>query len=382
MKIQCSAVVIETPQKSEVSTHISSVTKSAELNRSSPNSYALMKNRCHQYMFHNSLKFEDLRQMCLDVRQSGTLSSLMKNLDEKGHYWNKVKELENEVLGSKSFTTFLQSFVSEQLCVPVKHSFAGYIVFQYSYIFKLDIEQAFHELFSWKISNTSCEQCYPGIEVCNTDTYTESFNRCALQKMPSEMSSSDDSFKDPDYIMSAENSSTSLEMSISDENCIRRIDVDKFEFSDDVSKEFFNPFINITNVSQGFLDLPSSPSVMNTSVPVHSTPIKAKKNSVCQFCEKDFGKQSNLKTHLGRWRWNFNFQVIFRTNLLYFETILIPIPLSVSVHKIFPNNACIFKCPAAGCSFVSNNKIHFNRHSHRRELVPSQAEVLYYFIRN
>ena len=293
MKVSSTDGIIETPQKMTSPLPFTG-------RQSTPSPYATKQlqrmERCHLYFKHRNEAFADMRTMLLTPEQSFEASDLLKNI--KSECIVKFQDIENAARDSKQFSSFIETFLSEQLCIPKKLGFVSYILFQYLYFHNLNVDDAFYDLFCLYSSDILCEECE---KVKNGAVNVEAHNQNILQAILSE-DVPDDSFDDPEYEIS-ESESSYLTVHSSDSEHVLLCESEKM--CSDID-EFINPFVDLDNdvfISKSVSCNMEKKKVVVEKVLAHSTPQKdsgSDTNTVCKYCRKDFYKKSNLNTHLGR----------------------------------------------------------------------------------
>ena len=303
MRVMVTDGLIETPQKNFDSPYLE--------NRSKPSKYASASInrmlRCHYFLKHSDRKFVNLKLMLLTPSISREVAELMKDI--KPRCIDLFKDLEVEELARNNetdgFTIFLEGFLAEQLSVPKKHSFASFLVFQYRYMHDLSVEDAFYDLFCLYSKRIKCKECHYnyGEEVPQD---LETHNLHVLQSLQSE-DVLDDSINDPEFNI---DSNYTTDTSIQENSTEIGVNLNLENNSGDDSDYFINPFAAVSSNFR-MVNMKENPDIDEEvrdscnrcspvrEVPVHSTPKKADNQTVCEYCEKDFKKVSNLKTHLG-----------------------------------------------------------------------------------
>ena len=116
---------------------------------------------------------------------------------------------------------------------------------------------------------------------------------------------------------------------------------DPFEFTDELG---INPFLSS--------DDETSQCGNRKLLGPRTSSVKARKEVECDHCLKSFQNRYNLKLHI------------------------------IQIHRIFPSNMKVFKCPESQCEFVTGSKGCYNRHAttHLRRM--SKTRVMNFLIQN
>merc|ERR1719357_109829 len=109
MRVSSTDGMIETPQKMTSPLPFTG-------RQSTPSPYATKQlqrmKRCHWYFKHRNEAFADMRSMLLTPDQSFEISDLLKNI--KSACIVKFQDIENATRDSKQFSSFIETFLSEQ----------------------------------------------------------------------------------------------------------------------------------------------------------------------------------------------------------------------------------------------------------------------------
>ena len=348
--MNCSSLAVETPQKLYIREKSQTPVKlkldpDKRFSPSKPLQTLLESiNRVHQYQFHLEFKILELTDIKISQKTVGEIKQVI--VDESPDVSDLVLKVEEIAIAEGKFSSFLRNYISEEFEVDQGYSFLIICVLNYMDSFCLSVSESFFELLKLSNTDTLCQSCILGIDVCEKVKMAQIHNlgiyRTLLTNFDSGIDDiinhSDDSTNDMPY--GEEDRETSQTSSLTEPSV--------FDFQVETeTRKIFNPFdssssenslpnqiLNSTEFSNPFSD--SETNIINPSDKYESCD-KYK----CEFCDKHFSNSYNRKLHL------------------------------VSVHKIFPKGMFIYKCAFPSCKFVNGSKILYTRHvpTHTKEIL-------------
>jgi len=282
----------------------------------------------HDFLYHEDIYFSDLEGIGMNQDSTVKIESFFSD------YKQKVPEiiLKKEELARANcgFSDHIRDYLTEEFNIDSEFAFLTTLILCFSHKKNISVTESAEVLLNSQ--NTSCKNCDDNLD--SDDSLAD-------------ISSVDDSVHDKDYVNdeaedpSSEDSSSSFDFNAGELK--KRTDVYNFQDQEDQSFRVYNPFCYDGKSVDGSVlvnsTFKSSNKMAKGLFSDEISPIKKVnpkvKSSTCAHCGKTFSKKNNLNRHL------------------------------ISVHKIFLKGSTVFECPAAGCSFTSDNQSHFNRHKHK-----------------
>ena len=297
--------------------------------------------KSHAFLAHGAVKYSELEKRGVSISSVAEIREFFQ--EEMPDLNDGVLKKEEEAIQDGEFTEKMKRFIAEEFDVPSEYSFLTVCLLLYCSEHSLSVSESFNELNLFE-SGFECEKC----SILSEDQNVEENNLQILKSVMNKSAQADcdeDSYDDPPFNPETINTSESEFSELS--QIVNPLNVDSsFE-----SVQLFNPFEKTLLPSSDIINstlMSNAATSPRRQFPNESSPIQhQKKREInCKNCGRNFSKMHNLKMHM------------------------------VSVHKVFPSGMKIFKCPYPECSFVAGNKVIFERHSHKKNVVGAQSKVL------
>ena len=261
---------------------------------------------------------------------------------------------EEKAIDLKDYSESVRNYMAEEFEIPPDYSFMAICILNYSDEYNKSIIESAQDLLVFFSESSICEKCLPISFESNENKHLVEMTNLKALKAKLNQSLIDPNLDDS----GSDRSYKPTEKALSESTCTDAHLKDVYEFDSEDSTDFkiINPFSKETtpksDVKMINSTMKSYSKVKDSAFkfPSETSPIKKptiKKDLICVHCDKQFKKLFNLKLH------------------------------SVSVHKIYPDGMNIFECPEKGCTFVSGNKMLFNRHHHKAKHINASTFKCY-----
>lgn len=250
--------------------------------------------RVHFFLKHEEIEFLDMRDFGIDMRTADFLSRF---LQQKIDIPDAVRRMEEIAVERGYFSEFLSKYVAEEYSILEEYSFTAIALLHYWKIKRVSMEDAFTELISLSSSKSICNLCcLDGHDYEEKMKISKAHNHeilkgLHLNESVEDLSSSDDSIRDPPYKQGSESDDDSIVDEDEDEAQQERKGYNPFDSSDDEGSLNAKASLNSSVSFNPFDDDSESESKFE----VNSS---SKKSIECNHCNKKFSNRHNMKLHI------------------------------------------------------------------------------------
>ena len=163
MRINVSAVVVETPEKAESAADSVSPARADDKlkERASPSEglRVMLKGieRLHTFCHSSSESLDSIENIRLQIKTKDLICEIFNGYQDDLKDWILDKEKQMTEIGK--FSSFCREFIHVQFCVAKDYSFSVLVLINYMQRFHLTLETAFVELFKMCEKSTFCSRC-------------------------------------------------------------------------------------------------------------------------------------------------------------------------------------------------------------------------------
>ena len=251
--------------------------------------------RVHNFQCHEPVKYVELDKLAMNRETGKLICDYLEYVDIS----DTVKKFEELAEDKQIYDCDIRDYLAEEWDCPVDYSYAIVAVFSYMKQNDVSVQIALQELFTLSSLKSLCDKCVIGPKLPQDKIKaSEYFNFTLVRSMLVDCAvESDDSFKDPDCVLSEEEKSLSYESSETEKvtsvlnPLTSKKDSTVFEFKDDL--KVFNPFM-ASDESDKEIE-PFMPNINSTVIEFKSSSLKNNKFNVnCNFCSKTFSNRQLL----------------------------------------------------------------------------------------
>ena len=251
--------------------------------------------RVHNFQCHEPVKYVELDKLAMNRETGKLICDYLEDVDIS----DTVKRFEELAEDKQIYDCDIRDYLAEEWDCPLDYSYAIVAVFSYMKQYDVSVQIALQDLFTLSSLKSLCDQCVIGPKLPQDKIKAaEYFNFTLVRSMLVDCAvESDDSFKDPDCVLSEGGKSSSEESSKTGKvtavlnPLAPQKDSSVYEFKDDI--KVFNPFMASDESDQE--SEPFMPNINSTVIEFKSSSLKNIKCKVnCNFCSKTFSNRQLL----------------------------------------------------------------------------------------